>query len=812
MHTIGVILNQAANYLQEKGLENARLNAEIIIGTVLGLSRVELYLHFERPLSDGELSSVRDLIRRRLSGQPLQYLTGHAEFYSLTFRVGPAALIPRPETEILVEALLKRLPPQEELSLADVGTGCGNIVVTLAIHLPRARLWAIDSSTEALALAQENARAHGVEDRIGFLQGDLLTPLYRQQGTLAAVISNPPYVSTDQLEKLPAEIREHEPLAALDGGCDGLEVIRRLIPAAADMLSPQDHLGDKILPGRGDDLGLCRDSPRHSGAENRHSRNELSHSAGEFDMAGSKRLFLIDGHALAYRSYFAFIRNPLINTKGENTSAVFGFSSALLKIIREHKPDYLAVVFDTSKPTFRHRMYPKYKSTRAKMPDPMREQMPRIQQIVKAMNIPVLEREGYEADDIMASLARQAENLGMDVVLVTGDKDLLQLVTQKIKVLDPRRGGEDEVLYDEEGVRRRFGLKPEQIVDFMSLKGDASDNVPGVPGIGDKTAQKIIQEFGDLESALKAAEKMDNKRMRKGLREHADQARMSRKLVLLDDGLEMDIDFQQLILGDFDTPKLVELFRELEFTSLLRQISVEGPDHQLDCSLVATWKEFSGLVQALKKAGAFVLDVETTSTDPMQADLVGLSFAVRPGEAFYLPVGHVEGPNLDLDKVLTGLKPLLTDDRIAKCGHNIKYDRTVLVRHGCPLEGLAFDTMVASYLINPSARRHNLDLVSLEYLGGAGPGGSVQPGGDAPGQRSVGDGDGRREAGCGFPPADVGRHGEGAGRTHPGDLPDGRGGIQYQFSQTVKLHPVRETGAPRDPPYQDWLFHRRERP
>ena len=318
-------------------------------------------------------------------------------------------------------------------------------------------------------------------------------------------------------------------------------------------------------------------------------------------MAAPKRLFLIDGHALAFRSYFAFIRNPLINSKGENTSAVFGFSSALLKIIREHKPDYLAVVFDTSKPTFRHKMYAEYKSTRAKMPDPMREQMPRIRQIVESMNIPMLEREGYEADDVMASLARRAEKQGMDVVLVTGDKDLLQLVNDRIRVLDPRRGGEDEVLYDEQGVRRRFGPNPGQIVDFMSLKGDASDNVPGVPGIGDKTAQKIIEEYGDLDSALEAAETMDNKRVKKGLTEHAEQARLSRDLVRLDDGLEVDVSFEQLTLGDFDTPRLVELFRELEFTSLLRQISFEGSEHRLDCSLVSTWKKFSELAGLLEK-------------------------------------------------------------------------------------------------------------------------------------------------------------------------------------------------------------------
>ncbi len=251
MHTIGEILNRSAKYLQQKGLENARLNAEFLLGKVVDLSRVDLYLHFDRPLSDQELSAVRHLIRRRLSGQPLQYLTGHTGFYSLTFRVSPAALIPRPETEILVSALLQRLKHRgEQLSVADVGTGCGNIAIALAVHLPGARLWAIDRSPEALALARENARSHGVEERIDFLQGDLLAPLHRRQGRLTAVISNPPYVSAGQLEKLPVEIRDHEPLMALNGGPDGLEVVRRLIPEAADMLSPGGWLALEIGAGQ----------------------------------------------------------------------------------------------------------------------------------------------------------------------------------------------------------------------------------------------------------------------------------------------------------------------------------------------------------------------------------------------------------------------------------------------------------------------------------------------------------------------------------------------------------------------------------
>jgi release factor glutamine methyltransferase len=251
VYTIGEILNRTARYLQEKGLENARLNAEALLSAVLDTSRIDLYLRFDRPLGGRELSAVRDLIKRRLSGHPLQYLTGQTEFYSLTLRVSPAALIPRPETEILVSTLMQRLDRQSgDLAVADVGTGCGNIVIALAVHMNQARLWATDRSPEALALARENARAHGVEERIGFLQGDLLAPLKDRRGRLAAVISNPPYVSTDELKELPVEIREHEPREALDGGPDGLDVIRRLIPAAADVLAPEGWLALEIGAGQ----------------------------------------------------------------------------------------------------------------------------------------------------------------------------------------------------------------------------------------------------------------------------------------------------------------------------------------------------------------------------------------------------------------------------------------------------------------------------------------------------------------------------------------------------------------------------------
>ncbi len=434
-------------------------------------------------------------------------------------------------------------------------------------------------------------------------------------------------------------------------------------------------------------------------------------------MTEPERLFLIDGHALAYRSYFAFIRNPLINSKGENTSAIFGFTNAVLKIIKEHRPDYLVAVFDTEKPTFRHHLFADYKATRAKMPQDMRNQLPRIRQIVAAMNLAVVEREGLEADDLMATLARRAAHRGLDVVLVTGDKDLLQLVSHQIKVLNPRRGGDEAQLLDETMVEEKFGVPPDKIVEMLALMGDTSDNVPGVPGIGPKTASQLIRQFGDVETAIARADQIANRKVRENLLQNAEQARLCRKLVSLETEVDVDVDLESSRLQEFDGRRLLELFRELEFTSLMKEISVSGDEQEVTYSVVATPEEFSRLLKDLGQASSFVLDLETTSVNPMRAEIVGLSLACVPHRAYYIPVGHREGPRLSLKSVLEGLKPILEDEKIKKCGQNIKYDFTVLARCGCSLKGIEFDTMVASYLLNPSARRHNLDLLSLEHLG-----------------------------------------------------------------------------------------------
>ncbi len=450
-------------------------------------------------------------------------------------------------------------------------------------------------------------------------------------------------------------------------------------------------------------------------------------------MPKKKRLFLIDGSELAYRAYFAFIRNPLINSKGENTSAVFGFTNSILKILKDEDPDYVAVVFDTKAPTFRHEMFRDYKSTRAKMPDEMSDQLPRIREVAEGMNLPVLEAEGFEADDLMGTLAKRAKTKGLETILVTGDKDFLQLVDGDTKVLNPKRGGQEPELLDEKGVEVRFGVPPEKVIEVLALMGDSSDNVPGVPGVGPKTALELIKEFGDAESVLASADKVKRKSVQKNLKEHADLAHLSKRLVTIDTDVPFELDLKELKRGKFNVPRLKELFRELEFGRLLREISSLETREELDYKTIKSEKELIELISDLERIGEFAIDTETTSLNPIDAELVGISISYEEKKAFYVPVGHdarspstslrtspqsaVHGEkNLDLGSVIENLKRILENDEIRKIGHNLKYDLEVLRRCGIELRGIHFDTMIASYLLNPSFRQHNLNLLALEHL------------------------------------------------------------------------------------------------
>jgi DNA polymerase-1 len=458
-------------------------------------------------------------------------------------------------------------------------------------------------------------------------------------------------------------------------------------------------------------------------------------------MPKKKRLFLIDGSALAYRSYFAFIRNPLINSKGEDTSAVFGFTNSIMKILKDENPDYVAVVFDTKAPTFRHEIFKDYKSTRAKMPPEMADQLPRIREVSEGMNLPILEVEGFEADDLMGTLAKRAKTKELEVVLVTGDKDFLQLVDEDIKVLNPKRGGEEPELLDKKGVEEKFGVPPEKVVEVLALMGDASDNIPGIPGIGEKTAVELIKQFGDMEKTLAHPDQVKKKNVQKGLKEHPDLARLSKRLATIDTNVPFELDLQKLKRESFNLPKLKELFKELEFTKLLQEISSLETKEKLDYKIIKSEKELEELIFDLEKLGEFAIDTETTSLNPIDAELVGISISYKEKEAFYIPVGHSDHrplsfdrvypersewaqdesadrseKNLDLSVVIKKFKKILEDEKIRKIGHNLKFDLEILKLYGVELKGIHFDTMIASYLLNPSFRQHNLNYLALEHL------------------------------------------------------------------------------------------------
>ena len=441
-----------------------------------------------------------------------------------------------------------------------------------------------------------------------------------------------------------------------------------------------------------------------------------------------KKLFLTDSMALIYRSYFAFERNPLITTKGENVSAVYGFLKSILKILDEQQPDYFAAVFDTPEPTFRHKIYPEYKATREKMPDEMSEQLPRIRELLETLNVPVIEVPGYEADDVMGILAKIAEKKGIETYLVTGDKDFMQLVSSKIKVYNPKRAGEEIEILDPEGVKKKIGLPPEKVIDYLGLIGDTSDNIPGVPKIGPVTAKNLLLQFKNLEDIYLNLNKVTPERIRSQLEKYKDQAYLSKRLVTIDTMAEVPVKIEDLTVKQPDLERAFALMKELEFHSLLDRFSTTKEKTIVNYEFIDDEDKLKKLIAQLETCSNFTIDLETTDVDPMKAEIVGFSFSWQEGEAYYVPVYLTEGKEsgdlfreqnfqgFSLAYVLSLLKPVLLNESIKKCGQNIKYDLIVLDRTGTEVKGVDFDTMVASYLINPSLRQHNLDALALQYF------------------------------------------------------------------------------------------------
>ena len=442
-----------------------------------------------------------------------------------------------------------------------------------------------------------------------------------------------------------------------------------------------------------------------------------------------KRLFLIDGYAMVYRAHFGMIRSPLITSDGRHTSALFGFINSLFKLLRDESPDYLAAVFDGKEKTFRHKMYPEYKATREKMPDELREQLPYMWKLIEAMNIPRLEMAGYEADDIIGTLAMKARAAGLECRIISGDKDFMQLITDQILMHAPGKSGES-IIYGPLEVEEKWGVPPERIIDLLGLMGDSSDNVPGVQGVGQKTAVKLLQEYGSFENILKHAGEVKNKRVREGLTQGVDDAHLSRELVTIKTDLDLPIEVEEMELGQFDFETMDRLFQELEFFRLQSQLDAFRGEENIkmveevekDFVTVESSKELKTLVKTLKGAELISFDVESTSTDPMRAEIVGFSFAVMPDAGWYLPVLFPEkekplfGGNDDLLTVLAELKPILENKSLSKCGQNIKYDMLIMKRHGIEVKGVQFDTMIAAHLIRPEAHSYKLDYLSQEHL------------------------------------------------------------------------------------------------
>jgi DNA polymerase-1 len=460
------------------------------------------------------------------------------------------------------------------------------------------------------------------------------------------------------------------------------------------------------------------------------------------------RLFLLDGAAVAYRGYFSFIKDPRVTTKGLNTSAVYGFMSTLLMILEKQKPEYFAVIFDTQEPTFRHKMYKEYKAHREEMPEDLAKSFPYIHQMVKAMNIPMLSKPGFEADDLIGTLVKRATKEKIDSVIVSGDKDFMQLIGPSVRMYKPKWPN-DWMMADEKDVLEKFGVKPDQVIDVLALMGDTSDNVPGVPGVGEKTAATLIQEYGSLDNLYKNVEKIQKPKLKESLIKNKALADLSKELVTIDCEVSIKEKAGELSCGKPDMAELQELCRELEFNRMMSKIEEYARPFGVEFSLsspsapepkakkikkekseetapveikvnvvsdkyrsLLTEDEIEKALAAAAKAGLVAVDTETTGLDVLTVDIVGVSLAWKEKEAVFIPFNQT----LSKAKIVQLIKPFLENPNIEKGGQNSKYDWAVFKSHGIDPKGFSFDTMLESFLLDSSYRQHNLDAIALKHF------------------------------------------------------------------------------------------------
>ncbi len=426
----------------------------------------------------------------------------------------------------------------------------------------------------------------------------------------------------------------------------------------------------------------------------------------------SKLLCLIDTSALVYRAFHAI--RPLTTTTGQPTNALFGFCQMLMKVLDDFQPTHVAAALDLPGKTWRHQVFPAYKAQRPPMDPDLAEQFPFVPRLLEAFAVPAVGVEGFEADDVIATLTHRGREAGYEVLIISGDKDLMSLVGDGVVMFDTMKNKR----YDLEAVAERHGVTGERLLDLLALAGDSADNIPGVPGVGPVTARTLLAEFGDLETILQKSEQIKQKGWREKMLLHKDDAKLSRRLVTLSYDIEIELGLDELLCREPDRSALKELFAELEFHSLSHKLSPQRTVTREGYRLIETPEKFTKLLKELANVQELSIDTETTSIDPMSAELVGISLAWTENDAVYIPVGHGgDVTQLDKEVVLAGLRPWLCDVKIKKWGQNIKYDAIVLQRAGLELEGVAFDSMVASYLVNPTRHRHGLDALALEYLG-----------------------------------------------------------------------------------------------
>ncbi|MCG8567367.1 MAG: DNA polymerase I [Desulfobacterales bacterium] len=426
-------------------------------------------------------------------------------------------------------------------------------------------------------------------------------------------------------------------------------------------------------------------------------------------------VYLIDGSAFLYRAFHAI--RSLATAAGHPTNATFGFTRILLKLLKEKAPTHAAVLFDVKGPTFRHEMYKEYKANRPPMPEELAVQIPDIKRMIRALNIPIVEKPGYEADDLTGTLAKRAQEEGFKVVMVTGDKDFIQLITEDCDLWDPMK----DTITDLAAVRKDKGIEPLQFIDVLGLAGDTSDNIPGVKGVGPKTAIKLISDYGSIDGIYENLDQLvKRKKLHENLTNSKDIVYLSRDLATIAQDVKLEGCTEDFKLTEFDTQKAFELFQEMEFKNLAQEFAQKADKTEKAYKLIHTTTEMERLAKVLENKTIFAVDTETTSKTPTEADLVGISFSYQENSGFYIPVGHTFPGDMDQpskEEILRIFKPILENPDIKKVGQNIKYDYIVLSRYGIQMEGIAFDTMIASYLLNPATRGHSLDRIAMNLFG-----------------------------------------------------------------------------------------------